>query len=193
MAGALRAQAPAGIISTYAGGGKSKNDSVPATDYKLSSPSDVAVDALGNIYVADSANNQVVKIDHATHILTVVAGTGRSGYNGDFIPATSAELSFPVAIAFDPAGNLYISDNDNARIRRVSAATGIITTYAGTGVSGYNFDNIPARLAQLNDPYHISLRPVRKPVHCRCFQQSRSKGRYGRNHYHRRGDWRWRI
>ncbi len=158
-AGALRAQAPAGIISTYAGGGKSKNDGVPPTDYKLSSPSDVAVDALGNIYIADSGNNEVVKIDRATQILTVVAGTGKAGYNGDFIPATSAELDFPVAIAFDPAGNLYISDNDNARIRRVSAATGIITTYAGTGVSGYNFDNIPARLAQLNDPYHISFDP----------------------------------
>ena len=140
VACALRAQAPAGTISTYAGGGKSKNDGVPATDYKLNSPSDVAVDALGNIYVADSGNNQVVKIDHATQILTVVAGTGRAGYNGDFIPATSAELNFPVGIAFDAAGNLYISDNNNARIRRVNTA-GIITTYAGTGVSGYNGDN----------------------------------------------------
>ncbi len=81
-----------GIISTYAGGGKSKNDGVPATDYKLSNPSDVAVDALGNIYIADSGNNQVVKIDRATQILTVVAGTGKKGYNGDNIPATSATV-----------------------------------------------------------------------------------------------------
>ncbi len=65
----------------------------------------------------------------------------------------------PVGIAFDAAGNLYISDNNNARIRRVDAVTGIITTYAGTGVSGYNGDNIQARLAQLNDPYHISFDP----------------------------------
>ena len=100
-----------------------------------------------------------MKVDRATQILTVVAGTGKAGYNGDFIPATSAELNIPVGIAFDAAGNLYISDNDNARIRRVSAATGIITTYAGTGVSGYNGDNSPARLAQLNDPYHISFDP----------------------------------
>jgi len=159
LAGILRAQAPAGVISTYAGGGKSQNAGVPATDYRLSSPSDVAFDPLGNVYVADSGNNQVVKIDRTTQILTVVAGTGRGGYNGDFIPATSAELNYPVAIAFDPAGNLYISDNDNARIRRVSAANGFITTYAGTGVSGYNGDDRQARLAQLNDPYHISFDP----------------------------------
>ena len=157
VAGALRAQAPAGVISTYAGGGKSKDDGVPATDYKLSSPSDVAVDALGNIYIVDSGNHQIVRVDRATQILTIVAGTGKHGYNGDNIPATSATLDNPIGIAFDAAGNLYISDTDNARIRRVSAASGIITTYAGTGVSGFNGDNIQARLAELNDPYHISF------------------------------------
>ena len=90
VADALRAQIPIGVISTYAGGGKSKNDGVPATDYKLSNPADVAVDALGNVYIADSKNNQVVKVDRATLFLTVGAGTGTKGYNGDNLLATSA-------------------------------------------------------------------------------------------------------
>ena len=122
VADALRAQAPAGTISTYAGGGRSSQDGVLATDYRLNNPSDVAVDGLGNVYIADSGNDKILKIDRATQIVTTVAGTGSSGYNGDFIPATSAQLNNPVGIAFDAAGNLYISDNNNARIRRVSAA-----------------------------------------------------------------------
>ena len=95
-----------------------------------------------------------------TQLVTTVAGTGRAGYNGDNITATSAQLNNPVGIAFDPAGNLYISDNNNARIRRVITTTGIITTYAGTGVSRVITATASWRgNAQLNDPYHISFDP----------------------------------
>ena len=102
-AGALRAQVPTGIITTYAGGGKSNLDGVLATDYQLRRPADVAVDSLGNIYIADSNNDKVLKIDHTTRLVTTVAGIGLPGYNGDNIPATLARLNKPVGLAFDAA------------------------------------------------------------------------------------------
>ncbi len=155
--GALSAQAPAGVISTYAGGGKSNQDGALATNYKLDRPSDVAVDNLGNIYIADRDHHKVLKVDHATQFVTTVAGTGTQGYNGDNRTATSARLDKPVGLAFDAAGNLYISESGNERVRRVDKDTGNITTYAGTGSSGYNGDGIQATQAHLNDPYHISF------------------------------------
>ena len=93
VAGALQAQVPAGIISTYAGGGILNQDGVLATNYQLDHPSDVAVDRLGNIYIADSQHHKVLKIDLTTQIVTTVAGTGTQGYNGDGILATSARLN----------------------------------------------------------------------------------------------------
>src|SRR5262245_40525257 len=155
LPGVLRSQVPAGIISTYAGGGGSTQDGVLATNYRLFNPSDVALDASGNVFIVDSGNHKVLRVDRATQIVSTVAGTGSPGYNGDNIAATSAQLNDPIGIAFDAAGNLYISDTDNARIRRVDAVTRIITTYAGTGVPGHNGDSIRANSAQLNDPYHI--------------------------------------
>ena len=113
-------------------------DGGPATSAEFYFPAGVAVDSAGNLYIADDANNRIRKVD-ANGIITTVAGTGPSGafgtggYSGDGGPATSAELFEPNGLAVDGAGNLYIADTANGRIRKVTVSTGIITTVAGGG------------------------------------------------------------
>ena len=154
LTGLLQAQTPTGAISTAAGGGNSTQDGVLATSYRLFQPSDVAIDSAGNFFIADFNNHKIMRVDRVTKIITTVAGTGTPGDTGDGGPPTSAKLNGPIGVAFDPiSGDLFISDSDNARVRRVHNQT--ITTYAGTGVAGYNGDNIPATEARLNTPYHI--------------------------------------
>jgi sugar lactone lactonase YvrE len=147
-----------GTISTVAGTGIPgfSGDSGPATAALLFKPTDVAIHPNGDLYIADTYNHRIRRVD-GTGIITTVAGTGSFLYNGDGIPAVSANLNDPSGIAFDAAGNLYIADTDHDRIRRVDAVTGIITTVAGTGDRGYNGDNQPATLAKINSPYHITL------------------------------------
>ena len=111
----------------------------------------MAVDAAGNVYIADTNNSRILKVTPSGSITktTTVAGTQRAcGYSGDGGPATSAQLNYPYGVALDAAGNLYIADTNNQRIRRVSAATGIITTVAGTRLSGYTGDGGPATSAR---------------------------------------------
>jgi sugar lactone lactonase YvrE len=130
-------------------------DNVLAWSTKLNRPLGLALDSAGNLYIADAANNRIRKVSLSTQIITTVAGTETQGYNGDGIAATSAQLSFPINMALDAAGNLYIADTYNDRIRRVSS--GVINTVAGTGVRGYNGDNIQAAAAQLNAPAYVAL------------------------------------
>src|SRR5437763_1283678 len=111
-------------------------DSVPATSATLSTPIAIAADSAGNLYVSDTANNRVRKISGTT--LVTVAGTGFQGFSGDNGPATSASLNFPVGVVLDGAGNLFIYDSNNNRIRKVTAGT--ITTVAGNGNSGFSGD-----------------------------------------------------
>jgi DNA-binding beta-propeller fold protein YncE len=89
-------------------------------------------------------------------MITTVAGTGHGGYNGDHRPATSAELGAPSGVALDDAGNLYIADTENNRVRRVGT-DGMITTVAGTGQGGYNGDHRPATSAELNGPHGVAV------------------------------------
>ena len=136
-----------GNISTVAGGGNPNSgigDGGPATAAQLSGPSSVAVDAAGNIYIADTFNNRIRKVDVGGNILTI-AGTGTSGLSGDGGPATAAELHWPRNVAVDARGNLYIADNDNHRIRKVST-TGTISTAAGKGNIGDGAAATAARL-----------------------------------------------
>lgn len=98
-------------------------------------PKGLLTDEMGNLYIADSGNHRIRKIDSATKIITTVAGTGEGGFNGDGGIATRAQLYEPSSIALDKAGNLYIADTRNNRIRRVDSATGIISTVAGNGKS----------------------------------------------------------
>lgn len=117
----------------------------------------VATDIAGNIYIPDYNNNRIVKIDALTGIFITVAGTGTGGYNGDNIAATSAQLYGPMAVALDAAGNIYITDYSNNRIRKVNLSTGLISTVAGTGVYGYNGDNITATTAKITESTGIAI------------------------------------
>lgn len=204
----------AGIITTIAGTGVLGygGDDSAATNAKLYSPSGVAVDGSGNVYIGDNGNHRIRKVN-AAGIITTVAGTGATGYNGDGIAATAATLFSPHEVAVDTDGNLYISDVLNFRIRKVDASgiistvagkgtfmtyggdngaatatdigdpydlvvdatgniifatpdyhrvckinpAGIITTVAGTGMAGYNGDNIPATMAQLRNPFGVAV------------------------------------
>jgi len=147
----------AGIISTIAGNGKQgfDGDGGPATSASLYEPSGVAVDPAGNVYIADAGNLRIRKVDTAG-IITTIAGNGKEGFSGDGGPATSAELSFPVGVAVDPAGNVYIADEGSNRIRKVNTA-GIISTIAGNDTQGFSGDGGPATSASLNKPREVAV------------------------------------
>ena len=155
-----RVDAATGLISTAAGNGIPGVgvDGVKATATMLSSPAGLALDGAGNLYIADSGNGAIRRVDAVTGIMTTVAGElGILGYTGDGGPATSAQLSLPQGLAFDSAGNMYIADSGNQVIREVSAATGKISTIAGNGTAGYNGDNIAATSAELNSPWNVAV------------------------------------
>ena len=146
-----------GNISTVAGSGPgNRGDGGPATSALLSYVDDATLDASGNLYIADSGNNRVRKVA-ANGTITAVAGNGTPGYTGDNGPATSAELNSPGGVAVDSAGNVYISDTNNSVVRKVAAATGIITTVAGNGTKGYSGNSGAATSAQLAYPYGLAL------------------------------------
>src|SRR6202043_538786 len=117
-----------GVITTVAGNGTAgfAGDGGAATSAQLKGPTGIAVDSTGNLYIADQANNRVRKVAAATGVITTVAGNGTAGFSGDGAAATSAELYSPTDLTFDSTGNLYISDNANNRIRKVTIATGVI-------------------------------------------------------------------
>jgi len=135
----------AGIITTVAGGSLGySGDGGPATQAGFDAfgfPSGLAIDAAGDLYIVDG--NRVRMVNAATGIIATIAGTGTAGFSGDGGAATKAQLAGPSGIAFDSAGNLYIGDNSNNRVRKVDA-NGIITTVAGNGNSSYQGDGVPA-------------------------------------------------
>jgi sugar lactone lactonase YvrE len=143
-----------GYIFTIAGNGGGVSSPVgdggPATQATLVSPISVAVDTKGNIYIADYDAHRIRRVTPDL-IITTFAGTGRAGFSGDGGPATQAQLNSPMGVAVDGAGNVYIADRQNHRVRRVGS-DGIITTFAGTGRSGYSGDGGPATQADLDPP-----------------------------------------
>src|SRR5205823_2706863 len=145
-----------GTISTYAGAVHYGGDGGPASQAVMNWPTGVAIDGAGNIYITDYNNNRVRKMTASTGVVTTVAGTGVSGFSGDGGSATSARLSLPVDVVLDSAGNLYIVDSQNNRIRRVNTS-GVISTFAGTGASGSSGDGGPATSAHLNTPEGIGI------------------------------------
>ncbi len=147
------------VISTVAGSSYASvtGNGGPATAATLSDPPAVATDAAGDIFIADEYDNVIREVNHATGVITTVAGTGTAGYFGDGGQATAAWLNHPQGIAVDAAGDLFIVDSSNSRIREVNHATGVITTVAGNGAAGYNGDNIAATAAEIWFPEGIAL------------------------------------
>jgi sugar lactone lactonase YvrE len=129
-----------------------------AVNAKLDAPAGVAVDSAGNLYIADSGNNRIRKVN-ASGIITTIVGNGAAGDSGDGGPAASAELNDPSAVAIDSAGNLYIADSKNRRVRKVNAA-GVISTIAGNGTMGYSGDGGPATAAEMNVPSSVAVDPA---------------------------------
>jgi sugar lactone lactonase YvrE len=155
----IRVVTAAGSIFTVAGTGAAgyNGDNIQAAAAELNAPAGLAVDRAGNLYIADAGNNRIRMVSAATGQITTVAGNGTAGYNGDGISATIAELNLPVGVALDAAGDIYIADSANARVREVFAASGEIGTVAGTGVAAYIGDGGPALQARLKNPYAIAV------------------------------------
>ena len=153
----IRKVTPSGVISTFAGNGTSGNTGGggPATSAELRNPTGLAVNAAGDLFIADSIANVVREVNTAG-IISTVAGTGSVGYSGDGGPATSASLHGPQGLAFDSAGNLFIADVHNEVVREVNTS-GVISTVAGNHTSGYSGDGGPATSAELNFPTDIAF------------------------------------
>jgi len=147
------------IILTVAGDGIAGNsgDGGAATAAELRNPSSVAVDAQGNIFIADFEDNVVREVSANTGKISTVAGNGTAGYSGDGGPGTASELNQPMGVAVDDSGHLFIADNGNGRVREVDLATGFITTVAGDGSHNYSGDGGPATDAALGAPSSVAV------------------------------------
>ncbi len=152
----VREVTPAGIITTVAGTGAAgyTGDGGLATAATLNDPTGVAVDAAGDLFIADSGNNVIREVTPAG-IITTIAGTGAAGYTGNGGLATNATLNDPTGVALDAKGDLFIADSGNNVIREVSG--GNISTIAGTGTAGYTGDGGSATTATLNDPIGVAV------------------------------------
>jgi uncharacterized protein (TIGR03437 family) len=153
----IRKISPDGTIRTIAGTGETgyTGDGGLATAARIGDPFAIVLDSSNNVYFADAPNHVVRKVTPFGGILTV-AGTGAAGFSGDRGPATAARLNQPEGLALDAAGNLYIADHENNRVRRVRLDDGVITTYAGNGEWGYSGDNGPATSARLDSPLGLA-------------------------------------
>lgn len=156
----IRKVTPAGVISTIAGNGSSgfSGDGGAATSASISDVYKVAMDANGNLYIPDYGNNRIRKVAPSGTISTI-AGIGSAGFSGDGGSATGAQLNGPVGIAVDAAGNVFFSDYVNQRIRKVTP-TGVISTVAGNGVTGFSGDNGLATNASLRQPLGVGVDAV---------------------------------
>ena len=139
------------------GTGTFSGDAGPAVEARLNNPRGVAVDRIGNLYIADSSNDRVRRVDRQTGVITTIVGSGERGFAGDGEPALSAQLYFPHSLALDDAGNLYIADAGNHRVRKVDAATGTISTVAGNGKMQFHGDAGPATAAGLFAPRGVAV------------------------------------
>ena len=148
---------PNGTITTVAGNGTEgyTGDGGPATSAQLNWPRDMAMGEDGSLYIADTDNHRIRKVNSDGTISTVV-GTGTSGYSGDGGPATTAQLNRPRDVEVGEDGSLYIADTDNHCIRKVTP-DGVINTLAGIGTSGYSGDGGPATNAQLAWPQDVAV------------------------------------
>jgi NHL repeat len=170
----VREVTPRGLISTYAGNGSAgyRGDDGPAWRAELSSPTGLAVDALGNLYIADSGNNVIRRVSTAG-VITTVAGNvaadqssgGLGGFSGDGGPATQARLHSPQGIALDRAGDLFIADTFNNAIREVTPGGTISTLVDTAGKKGSSGNGGPAAAAELNTPFAVAVDPATEDIY----------------------------
>lgn len=146
-----------GIISTIVGTGIAgyNGHGILATTARINNQWGGAVDAAGNVYIGDVGNHRIRKITLSTGLISTIAGTGTSGFSGDGGLATSAQISSASGVDVDAAGNVYIADFSNNRIRKITASTGMISTIAGTGTAGFSGDGGLATAAMLNGPINV--------------------------------------
>ena len=147
-----------GNISTLAGNGTGgySGDGGAAASAKLFTPHGVAVDAAGNVYIADTQNNRLRKVAASDGIITTLAGSGAAAFGGDGGPAANAALNYVPDVSIDGNGNLYLSDQHNHRVRKINVADGKIATLAGNGSEGYSGDGGPATSAQLGSYLYVA-------------------------------------
>jgi sugar lactone lactonase YvrE len=145
-------------MSVYAGTGEAGlgGDSVWARNAQLASPAGLASDAAGNLYIADTNNHRIRRVSSGG-VMVTIAGTGTAGYNGEGVVAASAQFARPVGLAIDGAGNLYVADSANHRVRKIAGATGAVTTIAGTGTAGFAGDGGAGASAQLSLPTGVAV------------------------------------
>ena len=150
------------IITTAVGTGQRgfAGDGGAAERALLNGPFDVGFDVDGNLYFSDTFNHRIRRVDARTGIISTFAGSGESGYSGDGGPATRARLNEPYGIAIDKVANVYIADRHNHCVRRVDRTSGVITTFAGNGVAGFNGDGGPASRAGMVEPNGLALDPA---------------------------------
>jgi len=159
-----------GVITTVVGSGtaSSTGDGSTATSATINSACYSRFDSAGNYYLSECAGNRIRKVTvtptaapslspHSISVISTIAGTGSAGYSGNNGPATSAAVNHPAGLDVDSSGNVYFSDYGNNRVRKITALTGIISTYAGTGSVGYSGDGGVASSAALNNPCGLSL------------------------------------
>ena len=150
--------AASGVISTIAGSSSGfSGDGGLATAATLADPTGVSVGGDGNIYIADFGNSRIRKILASNGVISTVAGNGTAAFGGDGGPATAAQIDSPYGVAADSAGNLYIADSENHRIRYVAAATGVISTVAGTGTPAFGGDGGLAINASFELPLDVVM------------------------------------
>ncbi len=167
-----------------AGGSYSSGDGGPAALAQVDQPSGLAVDAEGNLYIAARGEHRIRKVDAKTGVITTIAGSStgsnanfagfmvyQGGFSGDGGPATRALLNDPEGVAVDDAGNIYISDTMNYRIRRIDAKTGVIHTIGGTGVRGLSGDGGPALSAEITTPGGLVADPAGRVFFADLFNQ----------------------
>ena len=153
----IRKISASGLLTSVAGSGNYgfSGDGGPATAASFRNPFGVAVDGVGNVYIADEENNRIRKIN-TSGIITTIAGNGLASYTGDGMQATATALKNPTGVAIDNTGNIYIADRGNSRIRKINTS-GIISTLAGNGSFGFSGDGGPAITAELSNCYQVAL------------------------------------
>jgi len=147
------------IITTVAGTGAEgyAGDGDPAIQAQLNNPFDVVFDAAGNMVFTDTFSHCIRRVDARTGIIETIAGTGNAGYSGDGGPAITACFNQPYGLAIDGDGAIYTADRHNAAVRRIDGATGIVTTFAGTGEKGFSGDGGPANRAAMVEPNGLAI------------------------------------